>query len=275
MKYHDYMTRFLAHRAIAEVRTFGPLTEGAAVYPLLDVRTPGDRILLITAGFHGDEKAGPLTLLEHLPEIVRHAAARNVGLRIYPCLNPSGFADHTRYNRSGEYPNNDFLRYEVAPGRWVGELAAGTRFLRWTVNREGPKETRAIVAELERLATPHAALDLHQDPWLDGSLSYFYTFGERDAYLPLVQAADALVPVARRALVDDDDGVHTDGDGLIEFHDGSVTDYLHRRDVPFTAALETTTQTPLALCHEVNLVWIRGFIDLAAGLDSVAAPAAE
>jgi hypothetical protein len=36
--------------------------------------------------------------------------------------------------------------------------------------------------------------------------------------------------------------------------------------VPFTAALETTTETPMPLAHEVNLTWILGFIDLAAGL---------
>ena len=27
-----------------------------------------------------------------------------------------------------------------------------------------------------------------------------------------------------------------------------------------------TTQTPLGACHQVNLVWIRGFIDLVAKL---------
>ena len=31
-----------------------------------------------------------------------------------------------------------------------------------------------------------------------------------------------------------------------------------------SAALETTTRTPLASCHAVNLIWIRGFIELAA-----------
>ena len=72
---------------------------------------------LITAGFHGDEKAGPLTLLEHAAEIVDYAAAR--GRRpapSIPCINPSGFEAHTRYNVTGERPNNDFLRYEIAPG---------------------------------------------------------------------------------------------------------------------------------------------------------------
>ena len=32
----------------------------------------------------------------------------------------------------------------------------------------------------------------------------------------------------------------------------------------YTAAIETTTETPAALADEINLIWIRGFIDLAA-----------
>jgi hypothetical protein len=263
--YREYQARFQAHRGVAAVRFLTTLVEGPDHYPLLYAEVPGARTVTITAGFHGDEVAGPLTLLEHLPAIVEHARARGVGLRIYPCLNPSGFTDATRYNRSAEAPNNDFLRYEVAPGKWAGELAAGQEFTRLDLHREGPKETRALLADLERASAPHAALDLHQDPWLPGAFAYAYTFGPRAPYLPLVAACDPVVSVARDVLVDDEDGVRSDADGLIELHDGSVTDYFFRRGVPFTAALETTTQTPLDKSHEVNLIWIRGFIDLAAG----------
>jgi len=34
--------------------------------------------------------------------------------------------------------------------------------------------------------------------------------------------------------------------------------------VPYTAAIETTTDTPRALADEINLIWVRGFMDLAA-----------
>jgi hypothetical protein len=153
----------------------------------------------------------------------------------------------------------------VAPGQWVGQLAPGQQYLRFEPFRGGPKETRALAADLDRASAPDAALDLHQDPWLEGAASYAYFFGPRARYLPLIAATDPVVPVARQALVDDDDDVRSDGDGLIEFHDGSVTDYFFRRGVPFTAALETTTRTPLQHSHEVNLIWIRGFIDLCAG----------
>lgn len=263
MDYYKYHERFLDHRHLAEIRGYGTVVEGADSYELLYAEVAGGRVLTITAGFHGDETAGPLTLLEHLPEIVTHARERGVGLRIYPCLNPSGFTDNTRYNRSGEAPNNDLLRYEIAPGQWVDELPAGQDFLRFELHRGGPKETRALVADIERASAPDAALDLHQDPWLEGAVSYAYVFGARPPYLPLVAAMDAVVPVARNVTVDDV-GVHSDGDGLIELHDGSVTDYFFRRGVRYTAALETTTQTPLPQAHEVNLIWIRGFIDLVA-----------
>src|SRR5262245_12233542 len=108
MDYRDFADQFLRHRSLAEVGSFAELEEGGRSYPLLRARTPGARLLLITAGFHGDEVAGPLTLLEYFSEIVAYAQSRAVGLEVYPCLNPSGFEDGTRYNRSNEQPNNDF-----------------------------------------------------------------------------------------------------------------------------------------------------------------------
>ncbi len=262
MDYRDYAARFAAHRQIVDVHPFATVREGEDDYPLLVARTPGRRTLLVTAGFHGDEVAGPLTLLEHLPELVDHARARDVALCIYPCLNPSGFTDGTRYNRSQEAPNNDFLRYELAPGVWVGELTRQQAFLRHEVFTGGPKETQALRAELERAPAPDAALDLHQDPWLGGALTYAYVFGPVAPYLPLVEGSARHMDVARGQQVDDD--VHTDEHGLIDLPDGSVTDYLRRRGVPHTAALETTTAAPLPACHRVNLVWLKGFVDLAA-----------
>ena len=262
MLFEDYTARFAEHAKFAQVRPFAHVVEGGRQYPLLRAETPGARRLLITAGFHGVETAGPLTLLAHFAEIAAYAAAHDVGLTVYPCLNPSGFEDATRYNRSGEHPNNDLLRYELTPGQWVGELVAGQTFLRTDVFREGPKETRALVAELEAQPTPHAALDIHQDPYIKQPLSYAYNFGDNAIYRPLVAKTDRLLAVTRNAQVDDD--VHTDADGLIQLHDGSVTDYFHRRQVPFTVALETTTSAALPVCHAVNLIWIRGFVDLAA-----------
>jgi predicted deacylase len=262
VEYTDYARRILSYTSLADVAEYGRVTEEGKDYPLFRLIVPGSRWLVITSGFHGEEPAGPLTLAESFPEIVAYAKARDVGLRVYPCINPSGFEVGSRYNRSGEKPNNDFLRYEVSPGVWKGELTRGEAFQRWVLYDGGPKETRAVRSDIDRFAAPAAALDIHQDNYLPQAATYAYTFGDSAAYRPMMEAAAAHVAVIRQQKVDENH--HTDADGMIVSHDGSVTDYFMRRGVPYTAALETTTRTPLAACHTVNLIWIRGFIDLAA-----------
>jgi hypothetical protein len=264
MLFEDYAAQFAdqARRARVEARAFAEVIEGGRRYPLLRAQTTGKRRLLITAGFHGDETAGPLTLLKHLPEVVAYAAEHDVGLTIYPSVNPSGFEDLTRYNRAGENPNNDLLRYQLPDGSWAGELTAGQTFVSTRTFLDGPKETRALALELDAQPTPDAALDIHQDPYIKQPLSYAYNFGDSAPYRSMVAKTDRLLHVARNAMVDDD--VFTDEDGLVRLHDGSVTDYFWRRGVPYAAVIETTTSAPLPVCHAVNLIWIRGFIDLAA-----------
>lgn len=260
--YDEYARRIRGHAQLAEVNEYARVVEGGVEYPLFRLTTPGDRWLVITSGFHGEEPAGPLTLCHHFADIAAYARERGVGLRVYPCINPSGFVDGTRYNRSGEKPNNDFMRYETAPGEWKGELTHDEPFLRWALYEGGPKETRAVRSDIARYPAPAAALDIHQDNYLPGAATYAYTFGDKDAYRPLMKAASAYAQVIRNEKVDE--GNRTDSDGLIEYHDGSVTDYFMRLGVPYTTALETTTRTPLEACHAINLIWIRGFIDLAA-----------
>lgn len=263
MQYAEYLDRFRAHARLATVEEYAAVVEQGQDYPLLRVTTPGARVCTITAGFHGEEPAGPLTLLEHLPEVLEHARMRGVGLRIYPNINPSGFEVGSRYNKSGEQPNNDFLRYEITPGVWIGELHSGQEeFLRWELAEGGPKETLVLRKELESQPPPHSTLDIHQDRYIEGALTYAYVFGPSSAYEPLVERSSEYLPVARNMQVDTHH--RTDSSGLIVAHDGSVTDYLWRRGVPYCATLETTTHSPMEACHRVNLVWIHGFIELAA-----------
>lgn len=262
MDYASYVERMRAQARGVDFQVHATVREDGRELPLLRLTLPGARELVVTAGFHGEEPAGPLTLLEHLPEIVQAARARGVGLRIYPCINPSGFERGTRYNASGEKPNNDFLRYEVSPGTWKGELADGEAFLGHVIYPDSPKETRALCADLERHPAPAAALDLHQDAALLGSLTYAYYFGDRAPYARLMEEAGRHAEVARSVMVDE--GIRSDEGGLIVFHDGSVTDYFWRRGVRWAAALETTTRTPMERCHAVNLGWVLGFIELAA-----------
>ena len=260
--YQEFARRIRGYVDIAEVNEYGRVLEGGTEYPLFRLTVPGDRWLVITSGFHGEEPAGPLTLAHHFADIVAYARERKVGLRVYPCINPSGFEDGNRYNRSGEKPNNDFLRYEMSPGVWKGELNGDEPFQRWVLYDGGPKETRAVRSDIVRYPAPVAALDIHQDNYLPGAATYAYTFGDKNNYRPIMRAASEYARVIRGEKVDEVN--RTDPDGLIEYHDGSVNDYFERIGTPYTATLETTTRTPLEACHAINLIWIRGFIDLAA-----------
>jgi hypothetical protein len=262
VEFGEYARRFEEHARFAEVSQYGQVVESGKTYPLLKLTVPGTPELLVTSGFHGEEPAGPLTLLRHMESIVAEARRLGVGLRVHPCVNPSGFERGVRYNASGESPNNDFLRYEIAPGVWMDELAPGDTFHRWRVFEDGPQETRALRADLELGATPLAALDLHQDNYLHWPCCYAYVFGERAFYQPMLDASAAHVAVAQNSKVDR--GIHTDAHGLVELRDGSVSDYMDRRGARYVAALETTTRTPAEAADAVNLVWIRGFLELAA-----------
>jgi hypothetical protein len=249
-------------RSLAKISTYGSVRENGKAYPLLRLDTPGRPRVLVTAGFHGEEPAGPLALAAHFDRIAARARRLNVGLTVFPCINPSGFEAGTRYNASGEKPNNDFLRYETRPGRLEGTLPDAQSFRRWRVFRGGPKETRALRRVLERLPTPVAALDLHQDNYMRRRATYAYVFGDAQDYVPLQRRSMKHLPIAREATVDP--GLRTDRHGLIWFHDGSITDWFFRRGSRWCAALETTTKSPLPRCQKVALEWILGFIGLAA-----------
>lgn len=266
MKYAEYVEDFTRWAALGELSSYGGLDHEGASYPYLRLVVPGSRWLTITAGFHGDEQAGPLTLLRSMDQIAAWARRHDVGLRVYPCLNPTGFEDRTRYNRLGQRPNNDFLRYAVEGGHLRGELAPGQAFKQWGLRTtSGAHEADALLSELEAHAPPVAALDIHQDPYHQGAGTYAYVFGERDGYLSMVRDSRGFAPLVAGVIVDNPMQLRTDNQGLVDYHDGSITDYFWRRGVPWTAALETTTDTDDAACHEVNMAWIRGFIDRAAG----------
>lgn len=220
--------------------------------------------MIITAGFHGEEQAGPLTILKRGEEIVEYARSRGVAVSIYPCINPSGFEDKRRYNRSGEKPNNAFLEYEISPREWDGELPIGESFRRTRIYTQMPKETKALYERIKG-EDPVALLDLHQDNELEGSKTYAYVFGDRQLYIPIVQAASEHLEVARNHHeIYNDIDIDFDEHGLAEFSDGSIIDYFWRQGTDYLCTIETTTRAPLKLAMEVNIVWAKGLIDLVA-----------
>ena len=108
--------------------------------------TPGAPTVLISAGVHGDEPAGPLAVLE-LMRKNNPALSRSVHWCISPMLNPTGFDKNTRENRKGVDLNRDFRN---------------TRSI----------EVELLMNKLETCGTFDLALMLHED-W-ESSGFYLY-----------------------------------------------------------------------------------------------------
>jgi predicted deacylase len=274
VRYTDYLEALRQVARGIELTEYASVEELGRPWSLMRIRTPGARHCLITAGFHGEEPAGPMSVLTHLEEVVDHARSRNVALTVYPCVNPSGFEAGHRYNAGGEHPNNDFIRYEKTPGVFSEEMAEGESFERWFLYDGGPRETRALRADIGMHPAPNAALDLHQDAWVGHPCHYAYFFGPPRPFIELMQRGADVVPVGANVVVHDHH--ETDEHGLLVHHDGSITDYLHRRGVLWTGVLETSTATPNELSWSINLLWMKAFVDFAAGdADEIALPAAR
>lgn len=255
-----------------------------------------DRVLLIAAGVHGDERSGPLTLAQHGEAIVQQAHARGVKLIIYPLRNPSGYERGLRYNADhdrGPEGNNDFLRYEREDGRITSSLlhpAATFRRFFWSSDPALaialPLETKLMHGwlredPLDRVA---AAIDLHQDHLTPGAppAAYHYAFGDLEPYRVIAERIDRVCPLLRNTrigagfgtIIDaegrvvgdplDENAVPSDEWAFIVRHDGTLTDLLYRLGVRHSIAAETTGASAIASAIEVNRIWIEGLLDLIA-----------
>lgn len=258
---------------------YGEIAYSDVTYPLLKIASQlQDRILVLTSGFHGDEIAGPLSLLEYLEDIASYAETKGIGLIIYPCTNPSGYDGGTRYNAKGEVNNNDFMRY-LKDGMLVDDLQYGAEHEGWywasdpSLGITLPEETAILHNEILNLPFERIVglLDLHQDYFLSDPYTYTYVSGDRDIYEPIVDKVAALVPVLRGTTINSgqqdcppEEIPVSDEHGFIRRHDCTITDLFFRLGIPYTVAVETTGAVPLETAMNVNLTWVKGIIDLVA-----------
>ena len=236
-----------------------------------------DRFMLIRAGIHGDEVAGPLTIIRYFDRIFDYAHKRDVKLIVYPLGNPAGFDARQRYNTDCSESsgiNNDFVRYELENGDWTDDIGRGAKIKRWywssdrRLNQKLPAETQLMHELLRRdpLENIVAALDLHQDniSKIDHAAAYHYAFGDLSVYGRIVEAIHKTVPVLANKLISagQSSGMRTSKEGFIIRHDGTLGDLLYRLGVKYSVTVETTGKTPLDKACRVNWLWIKGLIDL-------------
>ena len=83
--------------------------------------------ILITGGIHGDEPAGPASVLRFLERDNTHLLGRFKFL-ILPCINPYGYVHNTRENRQGVDLNRLFEETGIVEVDLVKETIEGQRF---------------------------------------------------------------------------------------------------------------------------------------------------
>jgi len=253
------------------------------VYEFLKVVSKGikpkDKIIIIRAGIHGEEIAGPLTILNHVNKIIDYAHERNIKIIIYPLGNPSGFEIGARYSidnvlsKSSDV-NNDFLRYELEDGKRMDDIQDSNAFKSWYWSSDkklGLKLTleNGLMHRLLKkdfLAQVVAVLDLHQDYITEnvGPAAYHYSYGDLSAYKKIIEKIKKIAPILKNKYIGagEESPMKSDENGFIIRHDGSLTDLFYRLGAKYSVTVETTGATPINKACKVNLIWIFGIIDL-------------
>ncbi|MBS3165249.1 DUF2817 domain-containing protein [Candidatus Woesearchaeota archaeon] len=261
------------------VHTYGVIRYPKVAYPLIRIgNLRAASLIVVEAGLHGEERAGPLSVLVHLREMQLHAEKRGMSLVVYPCVNPSGFDSGTRYNAMDEDCNNDFMRY-VRDNVLVSDLRNSTRFDSWVwssdpmLNLGLPAETKLLHKDFRKLPFSRilGMADLHQDYFCERKLSYAYIFGSGEEYFPIARRVSRLVPLLKHSPIDSgykpvpsEETPCTDAYGLVCRHDGGITDLFYRMGTRHCVTVETTGKVPLRTAMRVNLLWTKGIMDLAA-----------
>jgi protein MpaA len=175
---HDY--RHLINRWRQVARASGLIMRpyisefGYRLYCLRSPNIPANGAIYISAGIHGDEPAGTDALLGwaemNLPVL------RRMPFLIFPCLNPWGLVNNTRFDAAYRDLNRSFQNDEVPSIRALKGMLAGRRF--------------------------RLALTLHED--FDGQGLYIYEIERVKPFWgeDLLRIAAPLIPIEGRTTID-------------------------------------------------------------------------
>ncbi|CZF87074.1 N-acetyl-ornithine deacetylase [Grimontia marina] len=205
----------------------------AGGYPLWFMQSPeqnaGNHNMLISAGFHGEEAAGPWGLL-HLLQQMDSSLFEQVNLSLLPLVNPTGFANGHRFNELGENPNRGFYLESGVPKPGEDTSLEGRILLEHT--------------ELLQAASCDGILTCHEDVLQTDT--YVYTF--EPAETPgafshtLRDALGEFFPIAKDGSIDD----CSVQDGVIFNHfDTSFESFLVQQGARVGCCSETPAQQNL------------------------------
>jgi hypothetical protein len=279
--FNQKLTKTLKARKDIVVRGF-KLDYGDKKFELLKIRSKiiskKDKIILISSGFHGNEKAGPLTFLQKANRIIDYCHKNGLKIIIYPLINPSGFEKNTRYNidgDKGDAGNNDFMRYELDDGKIIDDLGGSEKFKNWywssdkKIKAKLPQETKLLhrLMKNDPLKQVVAAIDLHQDLISDQNriFTHHYAFDNKNLLGRIVEKVAEIIPILKNHKWETNvpnAEIETDKNGFVVRYDGSISDLLYRLGAKHSITVETTASAPLNKAIFVNLTWILNIIDL-------------
>jgi succinylglutamate desuccinylase len=205
--------------------------------------------LLIAAGFHGEEPAGPWAILKWL-KTVEDKDLKKANLSFLPCVNPVGFNRGTRYARVGEKTNKGFMYPEI---------------------KEKPSvEAKILLDNIDMLKVlaKDGFLSLHEDVTTHNF--YVYSYGNCSDFAKAMRDEESKYfdVIEEGTKVNDsrsNDPEAVISNGIVHnYHDGSFEDMLTSKKIATRAIVTETPGYGVALEKrvEANMALITKFIDL-------------
>ena len=207
--------------------------------------------VLVVAGFHGEEKAGPWAILKWL-EAFNIDNYKGLDISVIPVVNPTAFNKYVRYNTWTQKSNCGFCHPEM--------------------KEEPSEEGKILLKHIDRLYSlaMNGFLSLHEDIELRKEY-YLYTFEPtKDPGQFTCGMLEELSRWWARPLngisVTADSNLNTRPfvvNGLVyKYCDGSFEDYLFHRGVGRVAVSETPGRAKLERRVDCNVSVIDAFLDL-------------
>src|SRR5437016_5223899 len=98
MRYMDELAKRIA--ALPGAHVIGEVGPKKDRFPLFRIARGEGKKVLLMAGVHGDEPAGPVSFIEFFEREARHYE-RHFEFTAFPCVNPWGFEHYFRENSAG------------------------------------------------------------------------------------------------------------------------------------------------------------------------------
>lgn len=199
---------------------------------------------LISAGFHGEEPAGPWGIL-HFLSCLEPTKLTHINLNILPLVNPTGFAKGRRLNNWGENPNRGF------PHPSMTESTA----------EQASLEGLALLENLDLLkaASKDGFLTCHED--VCGANGYVYTYESQHEPGTFSKALRDTLACYFPIVADGEvDGCRVN-DGIIFNHfDSSFESFLVSSGITLACCSETPGMQNLDLRIQANAELISAFL---------------